>query len=104
MCVSHHQGDVDSSVSPPERLPAAPAEGNRGAFFDGEQRLPGHVEPAGGGDPGPEGGDGAAAAGAPRPSQRQACVGPGDHHLQEATGGRGEQVTTTGSQRSKVPL
>lgn len=75
-----------------ERVSGTPAPGDGGPLLHGDYWLPGYSEPSGGGDPSAEGGDGETPAGVPGPSQRQAGPGYWDCHLQEAAGGRGEQV------------
>lgn len=77
---------------PPERVSGAAAEGDGGPLRSGVGGIPGHGGTSGGGDPGAEGGDGPTPAGVPGPAQRQTGPGHRDRHLQEAAGGRGEQV------------
>lgn len=76
-----------------ERVSGTPAPGDGGPLRHGYCWLPGYSESSRGGDPGTEGGDGEALAGVPGPPQCQAGPGYRDRYLQEAAGGRGEQVS-----------
>ena len=81
---------LSSSLS--ERVSGTSAPGDGRPLLHGDNWLPGYGEPSGGRDPCIEGGDGKTPAGVPGPPQCQAGPGYRDCHLQEAAGGRGEQV------------
>ncbi len=77
-----------------ERVSGASDEGDRGELLNGVVEFPGQYHSAGGGHTEHEGRDGKTSAWVSGSAQRQDGPGHRDRHLQETSGGGGEQVNT----------